>query len=93
MSAASINCGAADDILTIPEVAERLRCSRAHAYHLARGKIGDALPLAVIRLGRRKLVRRSTLDAWMRANERAQAGGILPVSFAVDTVDASRRDD
>ena len=93
MSNLLFSVAAADDVLTVSEVAQRLRCSRAHIYNLAHGKIRDALPLAVIRLGRRTLVRRSILEAWIRANERALPGGILPVSLEVDTVDAPRSND
>lgn len=57
------------DVLTIPEVAEHLRCSRAHVYNAINGKVQGVEPLPVIRLGRRKLVRRSTLETWKKANE------------------------
>lgn len=46
--------------LDIPEVAERLGICRSHAYELA-GR--DALPVPVIRLGRRLVVSRAALDA------------------------------
>lgn len=77
-----------DVLLTIPEVAARLRCSKAHVYNLVRGKIAGVRPLAVIPLGRRRLVRRSSLEAWMRASERAVRDGILLPSPEVDAVDA-----
>jgi len=51
-----------DAILTIPEVAAELRCSRAHVYNVIIGKVAGVSPLPAIAMGRRKLVRRSTLE-------------------------------
>jgi hypothetical protein len=68
-----------DQILTIADVAADLRCSRAHAAKLILGTVRGVSPLPAISIGRRKLVRRSTLEAWKVANEHA-AGGILQSS-------------
>lgn len=57
------------EVLTIPEVARHLRCSKAHVYNAINGKVEGVTPLPAIRMGRRKLVRRSSLEAWKRANE------------------------
>ncbi len=57
------------DILTVQEVAAELRCSKAHICNLINGRIKNAPRLPCVSLGRRKLVRRSTLELWKRANE------------------------
>jgi hypothetical protein len=46
-----------------------LRCSKAHVYNAINGKISGVSRLPAIPMGRRKLVRRSSLDEWKRANE------------------------
>lgn len=66
-----------DDILTVSEVAQDLRCSKAHVYKAIIGSITGVSPLPAISLGRRRLVRRSTLERWKRANE----GGSLDVTM------------
>ncbi len=73
-------------LLTLNEVARELRCSKAHASKATEGRVRHASPLPAVRLGRRKLVRREALDAWIRENE---SGGRdkLPVS----EIDAARR--
>jgi hypothetical protein len=76
-----------DRILTIPEVAAELRCSKAHVYNVINGKVSGVSSLPTITMGRRKLVRRGTLDRWKRANERVQSGNaILSESPEVDAV-------
>ena len=47
----------AKEILTLPEVAERLRCSKAHASKLLKGEIRGLPPLTHMAMGRRKVVR------------------------------------
>ena len=59
-----------DQILTVSEVASELRCSKAHVYNAIRGRVVGVSPLPVIQMGRRKLVRRNTLEGWKQANER-----------------------
>jgi excisionase family DNA binding protein len=56
-------------VLTIPEVALELRCSRAHVHNLINGKVRGAKPLPSVRIGRRRLVRRASLDEWIKASE------------------------
>ena len=53
-----------DSLLTLPEIASELRCSKAHVSHLMNGKVAGGPPLPTIAPGRRKLVRRSTLEHW-----------------------------
>lgn len=56
-------------VLTLNEVAQSLRCSKAHVCNLIAGKVRGSRPLPAVSLGRRKLVRRSSLDEWVKANE------------------------
>lgn len=57
------------DILTITEVAEVLRCSKAHVCNVLQGRVQGLPKLTHFSLGRRKLVRREWLDAWMEQNK------------------------
>lgn len=59
------------DVLTVEEVAERLRCSKALVYLAIRGKVRGVSPLPALRLGRRKLVRLVSLEKWMQENDTA----------------------
>jgi excisionase family DNA binding protein len=56
-------------VITVPEVARELRCSKAHVHNLINGHVSRAKPLPRVRIGRRRLVRRSSLDEWIKANE------------------------
>lgn len=56
-------------VLTVQEVARELRCSKAHILNLIKGKVRGARPLPALWLGRRRLVRRHSLDEWIAANE------------------------
>jgi excisionase family DNA binding protein len=75
------------DILTVKEVAEELRCSKALIYQAVRGKL-DAPKLPSIRLGKRVLIRRAVLEHWMQQNDGMMipsdelAKNVLPVSPA-----------
>ena len=81
-----------DDVLTITEVAIILRCSKAHVYNLINGAVSEVPRLPAMELGRRKVVRRGSLNQWMRDLERDGRGsGILPPSPEVDAVDACER--
>ena len=63
-------------LLTVPEVARELRCSKAHVHHLITGKVRGVRPLPSLWLGRRRLVLRASFEEWIRANEHA-AGSVL----------------
>ncbi len=63
-----------DQFLTAKEIAAELRCSTAQAYKLLRGEVVGLKPIPHLPLGRKKVVRRSSFDAWKAANET----GILP---------------
>ena len=55
-------------ILTISEVAEVLRCSKAHVHRALTGRIAGVPQLAHLSLGRRKLVPREWFDQWLEEN-------------------------
>ncbi len=55
--------------MTVSEVARELRCSKAHVHNLINGKVRGAKPLPSVRIGRRRIVRRLTLDEWIKASE------------------------
>ena len=74
----------ADPIVPIDQIAAELLCSRAHVYKCIIGSVAGVSPLPAISMGRRKLVRRSALERWKRANERG--GVILDTVAEVNTV-------
>ena len=57
------------NILTISEVAQILRCSKAHVQKAMMGRIGGIPHLTHLTIGRRKLVRKEWLEQWMEANK------------------------
>ena len=61
------------EVLTVAEVAQHLRCSKAHVYNLINGSVRGVSQLPAIALGRRKLVRKSTLESWEGLNEQPDA--------------------
>ena len=68
-TANAIERATGDEILSAIEVAQELRCSKAHVYNVILGRVCGVSALPVITMGRRRLVRRSALEAWKRANE------------------------
>ena len=78
-----------DEVLTVEEVARDLRCSRAHVHNAINGRVVGLTPLRVLSLGRRRLVRRSTLEKWKLENERtASTVGMIRSSPNIDAADA-----
>ena len=61
------------EIMTVAEVALRLRCSKAHVCNAINGKVRGVTPLPAIHMGRRKLVRASALTNWLTNNEPVRA--------------------
>ena len=55
--------------MTVLEVAQSLRCSKAHVHNLIGGRVRGLNPLPAIHLGRRSLVRRESLQRWLESNE------------------------
>src|SRR5690348_14325631 len=56
-------------ILTLKEVAQILRCSKAHVANVINGNVKGLPRLAHLAIGRRKLVRREWLNQWMESNK------------------------
>jgi excisionase family DNA binding protein len=79
---------AGDQVLTADEVARDLRCSKSHVYKAMKGIVAGVSTLPSISLGRRRLVRRSTLEEWKRANEAAGNGAMITASLKNHAVDA-----
>jgi excisionase family DNA binding protein len=79
-----------EEVLTVEEVALDLRCSKAHVYNVLNGKVTGVSPLPALSIGRRRLIRRSTLEEWKRANERAASlsGAMIRSSPKIDTAGA-----
>ena len=62
----------APSILTLTEAAAFLRCSKAHLSHAINGQIEGLPPLPHLSIGRRKLILRKSLVAWMEQVESRQ---------------------
>jgi hypothetical protein len=58
------------DLLTMADVAVLLRCSKAHICKAVAGRVPGCPPLPAVSLGRRKLVRRQSLLAWIEQNDK-----------------------
>jgi excisionase family DNA binding protein len=56
------------NILTVKEVADILRCSKAHVHNAIHGRVQGLPRLTHLTMGRRKLVRRDWLDQWLESN-------------------------
>jgi hypothetical protein len=76
------------EVLTVAEVAIRLRCSKAHVCNAINGKVRGVTPLPAISMGRRKLVRRATLESWLSLNDPGAGDAIIVPSHAIDAVNA-----
>ncbi len=68
------------DLLTLADVADLLRCSKAHVCKAVAGRVRGCPPIPSVSLGRRKLVRRQSLIAWLEANEGKLASVTIPAS-------------
>lgn len=80
-----------DEILTVADVAAELRCSKAHVYKVINGKVEGVCQLPAICMGRRKLVRRSSLERWKKASEKRSSGaGMIQSSPEIDAVGRSK---
>jgi Helix-turn-helix domain len=65
------------DLLTIADVAGLLHCSKGHVCKAIAGQVHGCPPIPSVSLGRRKLVRRQSLLAWIEANEKTLANVTL----------------
>jgi excisionase family DNA binding protein len=59
------------DLLSMSEVAILLKCSKAHVCNAVAGRVRGCQPIPSVRLGRRTLIRRSSLLSWIEQNELA----------------------
>jgi excisionase family DNA binding protein len=69
-------------LLTVAEAARELRCSKTHLHNIIHGKVPDLPRLPVLRIGRRVLIRREGLRAWMSSveeNEAKKLTGLHPL--------------
>ena len=69
-----------NQVLTVSAIAREMNCSKAQIYKAINGLVTGVSPLPAIRLGRRRLVRRATLEEWKRANERVLSGAMIDPS-------------
>ncbi len=74
------------DALTVSEVAKLLRCSKAHVCKAITGEIQGLQPIPAVRIGRRMLVLRKSLTAWLLQNEHGNGSATLPTSLEIDAV-------
>jgi hypothetical protein len=58
------------DLLTLNQVAQLLHISKTHVSNVIAGRVDGCSPIPVLHLGRRKLVRRATLESWMMENDK-----------------------
>lgn len=75
------------EVLTVRDVALELRCSVAHVHSVINGKVKYVSRLPAIRMGRRRLVMRDTLEDWKKSNEL----GDDDVMIALSKINAVRR--
>ena len=61
--------------LTVAETARELRCSKAHVHNIIHGRIEGLPRLRVLHIGRRVLIRKETLKAWIVAVEGLELRG------------------
>jgi hypothetical protein len=65
------------DLLTLAEVAKLLHCSKAHVCNAVAGRLPGCAPIPALHLGRRTLVRRASLLAWIDENENAPSPAMI----------------
>ena len=58
-------------ILNLAEAATLVRCSRAHLCNIIHGKVSGIPHLPTVRIGRRVLFRRESLEQWLEEVESA----------------------
>ena len=52
-------------VMTLTQAAEYLQVSKAHLSNVINGKVRGIAPVRSFRLGRRVLIRREWIDAWL----------------------------
>ena len=61
--------GASPKVLNLAEAAALVRCSRAHLSNIVNGKVRGIPRLPTVRIGRRVLFRRESLESWLQQVE------------------------
>lgn len=72
--------------MTVLEVAQALRCSKAHVHNLIGGRVRGIDALPAIHLGRRSVIQKKSLTAWLETNETRVA--MIRSSPNIDAPDA-----
>lgn len=62
---------AVSKVLNLTEAAALVRCSRAHLSNIVNGKVRGIPHLPTVRIGRRVLFRRESLELWLQRVESA----------------------
>lgn len=83
--------GTAADVLTLTEVAQLLRCSKAYACNIVGGRVSSLPPLPHMSLGRRILVRRIALEQWLEGLEVSAKRRQCPIVLKSATIDRKPR--
>ena len=73
------------EVLTVRDLALELRCSISHVHNVINGKAKHVSKLPAIRMGRKKLVLRDTLEEWKKSNEHGDGDVMIP-STKIDAV-------
>lgn len=60
-------------VLNLAEAAALVRCSRAHLSNVINGKVRGIPRLPAVRIGRRVLFRRESLEVWLQQVESADS--------------------
>ena len=68
---AEFKSGVVPSVLNLAEAATLVRCSRAHLCNVINGKVRGIPHLPTVRIGRRVLFRRESLEQWLREIEAA----------------------
>jgi hypothetical protein len=76
-------------ILTLPEVAQLLRCSKAHLSNLLNGRVPGARPLPHVSVGRRKLIAANSWSTGSTTRKQPNSGSIREMSGFI-ALDAGR---
>ena len=58
-----------EELLTLTEASNVLRCSKAHVQKAMMGRLGGIPHLTHLTMGRRKVIRKEWLEQWMEANK------------------------
>jgi hypothetical protein len=63
-----------DTLLTLEDAGKQLHLTKSQMFELTRtrSRIRQAVPLPLVRLGKRKYIRQSSLNKWIIANEQSE---------------------